>query len=68
MLEPTMRERLEEAGVQNIDIDTDEKGLVGTGDFPGTAKQLENRLGNDLDLNLLEMADEPTKVRCRPRS
>lgn len=68
MLEPTMRDLMEEAGVRDVKIREDDKGLLGTGEFPGTARQLRNRLGGELDLDLLESADEPTQVRCRPLS
>jgi hypothetical protein len=67
VLEPSMRELMQEAGVEDINIRSDEKGLLGTGKFRGTETQLRNRLGTELDIKVLETADQPTVVRCRPR-
>jgi hypothetical protein len=66
MLEPTLRDTMEEAGIQDVTIKHDNKGIVGVGEFPGTERQLRNRIGTQLDVNALESADEPTVVRCRP--
>lgn len=68
MLEPTMRELMEEAGVRDVEIETDEKGIVGSGKFPGPEKQIRNRLAGDLDVVAMGMMDELTEVRCRPLS
>jgi len=67
MLEPTMRELMGDAGVQNISIRTDNKGLLGTGEFPGTEQQAQRRLNKHFDVQALGSADEPTIVRCRPK-
>jgi hypothetical protein len=67
MLEPTLRELMEDAGIQNINIKYDERGIVGSGEFRGTERQIRRRLGAELDVEgVLETADQPTKVRCRP--
>lgn len=65
MLPPTMREIMEEVGIRNISIKHTEKGLVGTGEFPGTGKQIKRRLAGKLDVDPLESAGEPTIVRCK---
>jgi hypothetical protein len=66
MLEPTMRELLESAGVEEITIQYDEKGIKASGEYRGTERQIRRRLGNDFELNILTTADSPTIIRCRP--
>jgi len=66
MLEPTMRELMENAGIENITIRTDNRGLLGSGEFRGTKRQLRNRLGQHFELDVLESANDLTTVRCRP--
>lgn len=66
MLESEMRDQMEEAGIEDIKIRTDEKGLLGTGEFEGTAGQLRRRLSTDLEFKPLESMSDKTVVRCRP--
>jgi hypothetical protein len=37
-----MRDLMEKAGIQDIVIETDERGLKGTGKFPGSKADLQN--------------------------
>jgi hypothetical protein len=67
MIEPTLRELMEDAGIRDIHIKHDDKGIVGSGEFRGTERQIRRRLGTELDVEgALETADGPTVVRCRP--
>jgi hypothetical protein len=68
MLEPTLREGVEDAGVREIYIKEDGRGMRATGEFKGTVSQLERRLDSDLELeDYLSVSGEPLQVTIRPR-
>jgi hypothetical protein len=69
VLEPTLRELMEEAGCQDIRIEADEKKLRGKGKFHGTKKELKNRIRGELELIAYNgHTGDLHSVICRPPS
>lgn len=59
MLEPTIREGMEEAGITDINVRDDGSGMVGTGNSQGQS------LSYGTGLNVVSKSKSPTNMQIR---